>query len=177
MPDPVEPMGRSVTQEAAHASRARKSKHRTPSSSIALVSQSSSETAPCLHRSATPTLSVMPEERDFQDPNRALKAEVRSPSTSVDLLSESSSDSAYCFHRPMMFDSQSNLHERTIETALDEAIEVVGKDSRKKQSAINKTKKQIQELKNRQVLTENVLKNLVCSSNGKPVVTCPVVQL
>ena len=104
-------------------------------------------------------------------------AEVRSPSTSVDLLSESSSDSAYCLHRPMMSTFPLILDERGIEAALQDAIDIIGQDTKKTEVVINITRQEIQELKNRQVLTKNVLKNLVCSSHGKPVVTCPAMQL
>jgi len=98
-----------------------------------------------------------------------MKAEARAPTPSLD-LSQSSSDSAYCSHRPMILIDP--LNQEVFGPALQDAVNKFGQANKETAEVIAITRKDIHELKTRQALVENVLKNLLCSCHGKPVVTC-----
>ena len=104
----------------------------------------------------------------FRASNNAMKAEARAPTSSLD-LSQSSSDSAYCSHRPMIFIDPVN--QEVFGTALHDAVHNFGQADKETCEIIAITREEIHELKNRQTLAENVLKNLLCGCHGKPVVT------
>ena len=55
--------------------------------------------------------------------------------------------------------------------ALQDAVNKFGHANKETAEVIAITRKYIHELKNMQALIENVLKNLLCSCHGKPVVT------
>ena len=100
-----------------------------------------------------------------------MKAEARAPTPSLD-VSQSSSDSAYCSHRPMISIDPLNPAQRVFGAALQDAVHIFGQENKEADEIIAITRQDIHELKNRQALTENVLKNLLCSCHGKPGVTC-----
>ena len=64
------------------------------------------------------------------------------------------------------------LTQRDFGDALQEAVDIFGRENKDADELIAKTRQEIHELKNRQTLTENVLKNLLCTCHGKPVVMC-----
>lgn len=97
--------------------------------------------------------------------------EARANASSID-VSQSSSESAYCSHRPMVSIAQLNPAQRDLGDALQEAVDIFGRENKDADELIAKTRQEIHELKNRQTLTENVLKNLLCTCHGKPVVMC-----
>ena len=63
-----------------------------------------------------------------------------------------------------------------IGAALEDVVNKVGQETKVTDEIISSTLKEMNELRNRQTLTENVLKNLLCSCHGKPVVTCMGMQ-
>ena len=67
---------------------------------------------------------------------------------------------------------QLNPAQKDLGDALQEAVDMFGQENKEADEIIAITRQQIHELKNRQTLTENVLKNLLCTCHGKPVVTC-----
>ena len=103
-----------------------------------------------------------------------MKFEATALTPSID-VSLSSSDSAYCSHRPMISTDPHNTQE-VIGAALQDAVNKVGQRTKVIDEIISLTLKELNELRNRQTLTENVLKNLLCSCHGKPVVTCMGMQ-
>ena len=66
--------------------------------------------------------------------------------------------------------------QEVIGAALQDAVNKVGQRTKVTDEIISLTLKDINELRNRQALIENVLKNLLCSCHGKPVVTCMGMQ-
>ena len=103
-----------------------------------------------------------------------MKFEERALTPSLD-VSLSSSDSAYCSHRPMISTDPYNTPE-VIGAALEDVVNKVGQETKVTDEIISLTLKEINELRNRQTLIENALKNLLCSSQGKPIVTCMGMQ-
>ena len=89
-----------------------------------------------------------------------MNVEGRTPTSSTEVVSQSSSDSRYCSHRPMT---------STIPAAHQVPFDIIGHH---RDAVITQTLQDIQELKNRQVLTDHLLKNIITSSHGKPRVTC-----
>ena len=67
---------------------------------------------------------------------------------------------------------QLNPLQRDLGDALQEAVNIFGQENKEADQRIAITLQDIHELKNRQTLTENVLKNLLCTCHAKPVVTC-----
>ena len=63
-----------------------------------------------------------------------------------------------------------------IGAAQEDVVNKVGQETKVTDEIIFSTLKEMNELINRQTLTENVLKNLLCSCHGKPVVTCMGMQ-
>ena len=103
-----------------------------------------------------------------------MKFEERALTPSLD-VSLSSSDSAYGSHRPMILTDPYNTPE-VIGAALEDVVNKVGQETKVTDEIISSTLKEMNELRNRQTLTKNVLKNLLCSCHGKPVVTCMGMQ-
>ena len=97
-----------------------------------------------------------------------MKAEARAPTPSLD-LSQRSSDSAYCSRRPIILIDP--LNQEVFGPALQDAVNKFGQANKETAEIIAIIRKDIHELKNRQALADNVLKNLLCSCHGKPVVT------
>ena len=65
-----------------------------------------------------------------------------------------------------------NPAQRVFGDALQDAVNIFGQENKEADQIIAITRQDIHELKNRQTLTENVLKNLLCTCHGKPVVIC-----
>ena len=94
------------------------------------------------------------------------KGKAPTSSTEVYSLSLSSSDSRYCSRRYM---SSTIPKERDLASPHQGPIHIIGHP---RDAIINQTLQDIQELKNRQALTDHVLNNIFSSSHGKPHVTC-----
>jgi hypothetical protein len=107
----------------------------------------------------------------FQAANDPLNAEQRPASPSLDFVSHSSSDNTYCSWHTASTDPLFSA-ERLFEDALQDAHDIVEQEANKTDSVITIARKDLYELKNRQALMQNILNNLICSSHGKPVVTC-----
>ena len=107
----------------------------------------------------------------FQAANIPPKAEQRPSSPSVEFVSHSSSDSAY-FSSPTTSTDPLAPAKRLFGDALEDALDIVEQEAYKTDAIITIARKDLYELKNRQALTQNILNNLLCSSHGKPVVTC-----
>ena len=66
--------------------------------------------------------------------------------------------------------------ETDVAPAFQDAIDIIGHELEATYTIITKTRQEIEELRNRHTLTDNIIKNLVCSSHGKPVFTCLAMQ-
>ena len=64
------------------------------------------------------------------------------------------------------------LNQEVFGTAIQDTINKFVQAGKETCEIIIITREEIHELKNRQALAENVLKNLLCGCHGKPVVTC-----
>lgn len=107
--------------------------------------------------------------------NKARKAEGRTSTSSVQIFSHSSSDNAYSSHRPTT-STVPAIPAQTIVAAAHQSIDIIEQQTEERDAKIIITLNEIQELKNRQAWTEQILNNLLCSSNGKPGVTCTPMQ-
>ena len=61
--------------------------------------------------------------------------------------------------------------EQVFGAAIQGAIDMIGQETKETEAIITITRQEIEELRTRQALTESVLKNLLCSSHGKPAAT------
>jgi hypothetical protein len=84
-------------------------------------------------------------------------------------VSQSSSYSAYCSNRPRPFDIPFMAAESDIKTAMKDTIDIIGQETKKTDEFFTMSHQEIDEQKNKQAFTENILRNLLRSSDGKSV--------
>ena len=85
-----------------------------------------------------------------------MKVERRTATSSLD-VTPSSSESAYCSRRYITSTAPVIAADRVFGDALQDALDIVGQEANKTDAVITKARQEINELKNRQALTENVL--------------------
>jgi hypothetical protein len=101
-----------------------------------------------------------------QVPKKALR-EAATPS-SVD-VSHSSSYSAYCSDRPGSSHIPFMVAESDIKAAMKDAMDIIGQETKETDEFFTMSRQEIDELKNKQAFTENIVRNLLHSSDGKSV--------
>jgi hypothetical protein len=90
-------------------------------------------------------------------------------------LNQLSSGCDYCLHQSSAPAVPVIRAQRVVETTIP-SIDLIGQETEETDTKITITRQEIQELKNRQALTDHLLNNLIGSSHGKLVVTCLAMQ-
>lgn len=108
----------------------------------------------------------------FQTANTARKAEGGSSTSSVEIFSLISSDSDYSSHsQPTTYIVLAIPAQRDVTSAF-QSIDIIEKQIEERGANIKVTLEEVQELKNRQAWTEQILNKLLCNFAGKQGVTC-----
>ena len=78
--------------------------------------------------------------------------------SSLQLASQSSSDTDTCSHWSMTSTVPAMPAETDVAPAFQDAIDIIGHESKATDTIITKTRQEIEELKNRQILNDNIIK-------------------
>ena len=98
-----------------------------------------------------------------------MEIEERTLGSSLD-VSQSSNESPYFSPLPMAYNTS------VLGVLFQEAIDIIGHETKETEAIITITHQELDELRNRQAITESVLNNLLCSTHGKPAFTSPATQ-